>query len=215
MTAIRPAAEPIVGRHIRLDPLTAEDYPALWQAIGKPEVFAGGYGGGPAGLPADYDAFARWASTYLDTSRGNIPHAIRVVGGPDDGTVIGTSTLGDFDDTAEHAHIGWTAYDPRVWGTVVNPEAKLLLLGRAFDHGYGRVKIQADAVNARSRAAIAKLGAVYEGDVRRERRRADGTWRDTSVYSVLVDEWPAVRAGLEERVASWGDRPITLAAASR
>jgi hypothetical protein len=46
--------------------------------------------------------------------------------------------------------------------------------------------------------------------LRRHLRRPDGTWRDTAVYSVLVDEWPGVRAGLEARVDAWGDRPVEL-----
>jgi RimJ/RimL family protein N-acetyltransferase len=133
-----------------------------------------------------------------------------LVGGPDAGTLIGTSTLGDFDLLREHTHIGWTAYDPRVWGTAVNPEAKLLMLTLAFESGFGRVKIQADAINLRSRAAIAKLGAQFEGVTRRDLRRADGTWRDAAVYSVLIDEWPAVKAGLESRLEAFGTKPIIL-----
>ena len=92
----------------------------------------------------------------------------------------------------------------------MNPEAKLLMLGEAFDHGFGRVKLQADALNDRSRAAILKLGAKFEGIVRRDRLRADGTWRDTAVYSILIDEWPAVRAGLEARLAAFGDETPSL-----
>ena len=78
----------------------------------------------------------------------------------------------------------------------VNPECKLLLLGHAFDCGFGRVKIQTDAVNARSQAAIARLGATREGVCARHTRRADGTFRDSVVFSVLRDEWPSVRDGL-------------------
>jgi RimJ/RimL family protein N-acetyltransferase len=83
----------------------------------------------------------------------------------------------------------------------VNPEAKLLLLSHCFeDCGYGRVKIQTDLLNTRSQAAIAKLGAQREGVVRRDMKREDGTFRDTVVYSVLADEWPAVKAGLRARL---------------
>ncbi len=67
--------------------------------------------------------------------------------------------------------------------------------------GLGRVKIQTDILNARSLAAIAKLGAVREGIVRRDQPREDGSWRDTVMFSVLVDEWPAVKADLEARFA--------------
>jgi RimJ/RimL family protein N-acetyltransferase len=92
-------------------------------------------------------------------------------------------------------------YGSRWWGTAVNPESKLLLLEHAFDTcGFGRVKIQTDVINARSRAAILKLGATFEGITRRDVRRADGSWRDSAVHSILVDEWPTVRAGLRARL---------------
>ena len=123
-------------------------------AIGRPEVFAGGYGGGPAGFRASVDEFVPWAESYYGFDRADAtPYAIRISGGEHDGLLVGTSTIGDIELGNEAAHIGWTAYDPRVWGSAVNPEAKLLLLGRLFDSGFGRVKIQADAINDRSRAS--------------------------------------------------------------
>jgi RimJ/RimL family protein N-acetyltransferase len=116
------------------------------------------------------------------------------------GRIVGTSSLGDVDLANERVHLGWTAYSPEVWGTSVNPVCKLLLLGHAFDDcGFGRVKIQTDGINLRSQAAIAKLGATREGVLRRHTKRADGSFRDTVVFSVIRDEWPAVRAGLEAR----------------
>jgi len=209
VTATRPPLEPLLGGFVRLDPMTADDLPDLARVLRRPEVFAGGYGGGPAGLPGSDEEMRVWLADYYGPGARN-DYVVRIATGPDAGAVIGATTLGDLDEANEHAHLGWTAYAPEVWGTVVNPEAKLLLLGTAFGHGYGRVKIQADSVNARSRAAILKLGAVFEGVVRRDRLRPDGTWRDSAVYSILVDEWPAVRAGLEARIAAWGERPVTL-----
>jgi RimJ/RimL family protein N-acetyltransferase len=211
MPATRPSAAPIVGRTVTLAPMTAADVPALEIAIRRPEVFAGGFGGGPSGLPADAAAFAAFARASYTPEPDALPFAVRLRGGRHDGVVVGATKLGDLDLENESAHLGWTAYDPRVWGTAVNPETKLLVLGLAFDHGFGRVKLQADAVNMRSRAAIEKLGARFEGVLRRHKRRPDGTWRDTAVYSIVVDEWPDVRAGLEERLAAWGDRPVELA----
>ncbi|MDQ1697721.1 MAG: N-acetyltransferase, partial [Frankiaceae bacterium] len=80
-------------------------------------------------------------------------------------------------------------------------ECKLLLLTHAFeDCGFGRVKIQTDLVNTRSQAAIAKLGATREGVLRRHIKRADGSFRDTVVFAVTIDDWPVVRAGLEARL---------------
>jgi len=184
--------------------------PELYAAIGGPEVFAGGWGGGPAGHQSSEADFVDFARGYFAWQTGNV-YAIRVVGGPDDSALVGTSTLADFAEAKEHTHIGWTAYAPGVWGTAVNPEAKLLMLGEAFDAGFGRVKLQADALNDRSRGAILKLGATFEGIVRRDSLRADGSWRDTAVYSILIDEWPEVRAGLEARLAAFDGAPVTLA----
>lgn len=195
MPATRPPRRVIEGRFIRLAPLEEEHLPALFRAIGRPEVFAGGYGGGPAGYRATEEEFAAFARGYYAWLTGNV-YGVWLR----EGELVGTSTLGDFDEANEHAHIGWTAYSPEVWGSAVNPEAKLLLLSEAFDNGFNRVKLQADALNYRSRAAILKLGAQFEGVLRRMQPRADGSWRDTAVYSILGDEWPAVRAGLEARL---------------
>ena len=200
MSATRPERRVLEGRFLRLEPFAPDHLPGLWTALGHPEVFAGGYGGGPAGLPSDEAAFAEWALRSFPHEQG-ITYVARLTAGDGAGTIVGASSLADLDLENEHAHIGWTGWDPRVWAGAVNPEAKLLMLGTAFDHGFGRVKLQADERNARSRAAIQKLGATFEGITRRDRRRADGTWRGSAVYSILVEEWPEVRAGLEARLA--------------
>ena len=128
-------------------------------------------------------------------------YTVRLVTGDTAGRVVGTTSLGDVDLTHERVHLGWTAYAADVWSTVVNPECKLLLMQHAFEHcGFGRVKIQTDLINTRSQAAIAKLGATREGVLRRHMRRADGSWRDTVVFAVTIDDWPRVRAGLVARV---------------
>ena len=102
---------------------------------------------------------------------GRTAYAVRLV---DDGALVGTSSLLEAHMVNESIHLGSTLYGSRWWGTQVNPEAKLLLLAHCFDDcGYGRVKIQTDALNTRSQAAIAKLGARREGVMRR-RREARG-----------------------------------------
>jgi RimJ/RimL family protein N-acetyltransferase len=207
VTSTRPQPVPLIGDFIRLDPLTVDDLPALYRAIGHPVVFSWGYGGGLAAYRETEGEFVEWAKGHYRFDSG-IPYAVRLIGGPHDGELVGTSTLADFDLAREAAHIGWTAYDPRVWGTAVNAEAKLLLLDHAFASGFGRIKIQTDVLNARSRAAIAGIGATFEGILRRDQPRADGTWRDTAVFSVLAEEWPKVRASLQERLAHSAGRPV-------
>jgi len=210
-SATRPAPTVLTGGRVRLEPLgSAPDHvDGLVAALVHAEVFAGGFGGGPAGRPADADAH-EWARTY-----GAGPDArrfvVRLVGGEHDGLVVGGTTLGDLDEGAGTAHVGWTGYDPRVWGTAVNPECKLLVLGHAFAHGYVRVRIQADAANARSRGAIERLGAELEAVHVGARVRADGTVADTAVYWVTAERWPHVRAGLEARLAA-APGPVALRA---
>ncbi|MDN4616259.1 GNAT family protein [Leifsonia sp. F6_8S_P_1B] len=198
MTASRPDPAAVLdGRLVRLRALTLDDLPDLFDAIGRPEVFAGGWGGGPAAYRDTYEEWRDFILGYLAWGSGNVTAVCL----RDGDRLVGTTTLGDFDLVNGSAHIGWTAYAPEVWGTSVNAETKRLLLGTAFDHGFERVKLQADVLNERSRAAILRLGATFEGVLRHTQPRADGSWRDTAVYSVLREEWPRVRDGLDARLA--------------
>ncbi|MGJ6981237.1 GNAT family N-acetyltransferase [Aestuariimicrobium soli] len=198
-----PPAVALVGPHVTLEPLgpdsSSEVMDELVAAIGRPETFAAGWGGGPAAWTDDPAALAALLAGYLPGLRSSgLTYLVRW-----DGRCVGTTSVGEFEPAKERCHLGWTAYAPQAWGTVVNPEAKLLLLGHLFDHGWGRVRIQADSINERSRRAIAGIGATFEGITRRDQRRADGSWRDAAVFSVIVDEWPAVRSRLRARVDGW------------
>jgi RimJ/RimL family protein N-acetyltransferase len=205
-----PLPTTLAGRFVTLEPLRADLLPALFHALRHTEVYAGGWGGGPAARPATEQDFLGLAGRFLRWDDGRV-FAVSLASGPDAGAVVGTTTLADFEPAREAVHLGWTAYDPQVWGSVVNPECKLLLLGHCFDHGFGRVKIQTDVLNTRSREAILRLGATFEGVTRRDARRADGTWRDAAVHSVVVDDWPRVRQGLLERLST--AVPATLSGA--
>lgn len=193
--------------------MTADDAPGLFEALDDARVWAANYGGGPAGRPRSLEAMRSWIAPSVAAREGGVAargasyrvaYTVRLAADSDlgaPGAVVGTTSLGDVDLVNERAHLGWTAYGPRWWATAVNPECKLLLLGHAFDDcGLGRVKIQTDLVNERSQAAIARLGATREGVLRRHLKRADGTFRDTVVFSVLRDEWPSVREGLLRRL---------------
>lgn len=195
-----PASARLIGHVVRLDRADPGDADALFTALDDDRVYAGAYHGGAR--PAAAAEVVGWITAAAQAGRAMF--TVRLVAdsplGPA-GTVVGTSSLGDADVGHGRIHLGWTAYTPAVWGTAVNPECKLLLLGHAFeDGGFERVKIQTDAINTRSQAAIAKLGAVREGVLRHHQRRADGSWRDTVVFSILAAEWPAVREGLLRRV---------------
>ena len=153
----------------------------------------------------DDDAMRRWYELVL--SREWHPWTVRLradVGERQAGTIVGWSSFLEIAPGDARLEIGNTAYDPGVWGTQVNPEAKLLLLGYAFDDlGMGRVQLKTDIRNARSQRAIARLGAQFEGVLRRYQRRMDGTVRDTVLFSVLAEEWPTVQAGLVDRLARY------------
>ncbi|WP_328519478.1 GNAT family N-acetyltransferase [Kribbella sp. NBC_00359] len=190
---VAPDGRSLVGGVVRLDRLRDSDIEELYAAIGNEEVYAGGFGGGRA--PESVEAMR---AGWIPAAAKRFAYAVRLVA---DGTVVGTSSLGDVDLVNESIHLGWTGYAPAVWGTAVNPATKLLLLQHAFeDCGFGRVKIQTGSKNTRSQAAIAKLGATREGVLRRHKRLADGSFRDTVVFSILADEWPEVRKGLEARI---------------
>ncbi len=117
-----------------------------------------------------------------------------------DGECVGISTYYTIEPHAAAVEIGGTYYRPDVRGGVVNPAAKYLLIGHAFACGARRVAFRVDAINARSRAAVLKLGAVQEGILRQSGVTWTGRVRDAVIFSILRDEWPAVEAGLLERL---------------
>lgn len=99
--------------------------------------------------------------------------------------------------------IGTSFLRPDVRGGPINPEAKLLMLEHAFTSGAERVQFRVDTRNRRSQAAVAKLGAVREGVLRRDRLTWTGYVRDTVYFSILREEWPAVKLRLEQRLAQF------------
>lgn len=184
--------------------MTQSDAAGLFPVYADPRCYEQGYlMSQPHRSVADTEALV--ATSVAARGAGRTAYTVRLVADSvlgSSGTVVGSSSLGDVDVVRQHVHLGWTMYGSRWWGTAVNPETKFLLLAHAFETcGFGRVKIQTDVVNARSRAAILKLGASFEGVTRRDSRRADGSWRDSAVHSILIDEWPAVRARLLDRLA--------------
>jgi RimJ/RimL family protein N-acetyltransferase len=118
------------------------------------------------------------------------------------GRAVGSTRFGDIAPEHGRVEIGWTWIAPSHQRTALNTEAKLLQLTYAFDQlGATRVALKTDGRNLRSQAAIERLGGVREGALRRHMRMPDGFMRDTVYYSIIEDEWPAVRARLEERLA--------------
>ncbi|MDH4334816.1 MAG: GNAT family N-acetyltransferase [Chloroflexota bacterium] len=117
------------------------------------------------------------------------------------GRAVGSSRFGDIAPEHGRVEIGWTWIAPSHQRTAMNTEAKLLQLSYAFDElGATRVALKTDGRNDRSQAAIERLGAVREGVLRRHLRLPDGFVRDTVYFSILAEEWPTVKARLEQRL---------------
>src|SRR5215212_5065700 len=118
-----------------------------------------------------------------------------------DGLAVGSTRFFELRERDRSVEIGWTWLSPAAWGTGANVEAKLLMLGRAFDEaGCIRVELKTDARNERSRAAMTALPAQFEGIHRQHRVLLDDSYRDSAWYSVIDREWPDVRANLERRL---------------
>jgi len=127
------------------------------------------------------------------------PFAVRRL---DTGRVIGTTTFCNIDQPNRHVEIGYTWIGVEAQRTFVNTASKLLLIGHAFDTCDAiAVEFRTHWHNRQSRAAIARLGAKQDGVLRNARLGPDGSLRDTVVFSILPHEWPAVRLGLQERLA--------------
>jgi len=118
------------------------------------------------------------------------------------GRVAGCTRFGTLEPTHRRVEIGWTMVGREFQRTHVNTEAKYLMLRHAFETlSCVRVEFRAHALNEKSRRAMERIGASYEGMLRRHMLREHGDWRDTVYYSVLDSEWPAVREKLEPMMA--------------
>lgn len=115
------------------------------------------------------------------------------------GEVVGTSSFTVADGPNRVVEIGGTYFHPSARGTGVNGRIKRLMIGAVFAHGARRLEFRVDGINHRSRAAVEKLGAHLDGILRSNRTTWTGRVRDTCVYSVLADEWPAVEERLTAR----------------
>jgi RimJ/RimL family protein N-acetyltransferase len=139
-----------------------------------------------------------WERMYAKPAADWMPFAVMA-----QGRCRGTSSYLAIDRANDTLEIGATYYGPELRGGPVNPAAKRLLMAHAFESGARRVQYKVDAINARSRAAVLKLGATQEGILRQDRVTWTGRVRDTVVFSILADEWPAVRDRLDARLAAF------------
>jgi RimJ/RimL family protein N-acetyltransferase len=191
----------IEGHHVRLEPYT--------DALREPVRAAldcdaeGWHLFAINGQGADFDGW--WDILNAQVAHGDwIAYAIRQRATD---AIVGTTSFLNIKRSRQCVEIGATFLHPDVRSTLVNAEAKYLMLQHAFACGARRVELLTDARNLRSQAAIAKLGAVREGVLRRERVTWTGYVRDSVLFAVTDLDWPDVRGRLQERLGG-GREPV-------
>lgn len=184
----------LTGRWVRLEPLAEEHRDGLYAASDDDRVWAFLPAGGRG---PEFDRAFDDALAMRETGK-RLPYAVRLL---TTNELIGATAYIDPLPAHKRVEIGWTWYRPDQWATAVNPECKLLLLSHAFDTlSLNRVSFHVDALNVRSQAAVAKLGATREGVLRCHAVVRGGRIRDTVVFSIVAGEWPHVKAGLLARL---------------
>jgi RimJ/RimL family protein N-acetyltransferase len=190
----------LTGTHVVLEPLSHDHHDGLVDATRDGELWKLWYTTvpSPEGMRAEIDR-----RLGLQAEGSMLPFTTRLVdretGEP--GRIIGMTTYMDIDHTTPRLEIGYTWNAASSHGTGTNPDSKLLLLEHAFETvGCVAVEFRTNWMNQQSREAIARLGAKQDGVLRSHTRTADGTLRDTVVFSIVQSEWPSVRAGLRRRV---------------
>jgi RimJ/RimL family protein N-acetyltransferase len=182
------------GRFVRLEPLEERHREPVRPAAQHPEIFT-----------VTTSALGPLYDPYIDNAlrRSAAGHEMAfVVWHKAQQSPVGMTRYLNIEEAHRKLEIGSTWYEPSVWAGAVNPECKLLLMRHAFEGlKFNRVEYKTDLRNGRSRAAILKLGARQEGILRKHMVMADGHVRDSVYFSVIDEEWPAVKAGLERRLA--------------
>jgi RimJ/RimL family protein N-acetyltransferase len=185
------SAVTLAGRHVRLSPLAHAHHDGLVAAARDGALWNLWYTGvpSPETMAAEIDR-----RLGLAASGDMVPFTVFDAQG---GGIAGMTTYMNIDRVHRRVEIGSTWYAGRVQRTALNTEAKLLLLGHAFDElGCIAVEFRTHFFNHQSRRAIERLGAKLDGILRCHQRARDGSLRDTCVYSIIAPEWPAVRAHL-------------------
>jgi N-acetyltransferase len=179
------------GRAVRLEPLSLDYLDALTAAGSDPAIFHFVTGCGPT--REEMHTFIA-SALELQHAGSALPFVTIDVAS---GRPIGSTRFGNIVPEHKRVEIGWTWIAPAFQRTGINTEAKYLMLRYAFEQlKCNRVEFKTNALNARSRAAILRIGAKEEGTLRAHMLNADGTARDSVYFSVIAPEWPEVSARL-------------------
>ncbi|MTI42098.1 RimJ/RimL family protein N-acetyltransferase [Roseibium hamelinense] len=186
-----PAPITLSGTHVQLEPLSQTHAADLSEASADGNLSALWYTSvpSPEGVPAEIDR-----RLDLQSKGSMLPFAVI---DPVAGSAVGMTTYMNVDAANKRLEIGSTWYRSSVQRTQLNTEAKLLLLGHAFETlDCIAVEFRTHFLNRQSRAAIERLGAKLDGILRSHQTMPNGSLRDTAVYSIIACEWPAVKSGL-------------------
>jgi len=178
---------------VRLEPLTQDHAPGIAEAVKDGELWNLWF----TQIPDPNSVPAYIEKALEEQRRGTmLPWAVK-----SGSRVIGCTRYHDIMAEVDRVEIGYTWYIASLQRTRINTVCKLLLLSHAFDTlGCGVVGLRTDGFNVRSQRAIEGLGAKKDGVLRHHRRRANGTFGETVMYSILASEWPSVKANLEFRL---------------
>jgi RimJ/RimL family protein N-acetyltransferase len=187
----------VIGTVVRLDPLVPADVPELAEATADGRLWESMVTVIPP--PQGMSAFIGQRLAHVAAGSWEAFTVRRL----SDGRVVGLTNYLNIDAANRRREIGGTWYAASAQRTAVNTEAKLLLLDHAFGPlGCIAVELRTHARNVASRAAIERLGAHQDGILRHHMIMADGSLRDTVVYSILAGEWPVLRERLVSRLAT-------------
>jgi RimJ/RimL family protein N-acetyltransferase len=188
-------APTLEGRIVRLEPLEPGHADGLWEASRDPRTWRWL----SILQPTTRDSFDAWIETAVAARDAGVEIPLVTLHGKQ---VVGSTRFLALRPEHRSVEIGWTWLHPSAWGTGANVEAKLLMLGHAFETwGCRRVELKTDAHNDRSRGAMEAMGATFEGIHRHHMLVRGGENRDSAWYSVTDDDWPGVREGLAARLA--------------
>jgi RimJ/RimL family protein N-acetyltransferase len=195
-----PQPVTLVGPQVRLEPLTAAHAPGLVAAL-TPDLSIWQWlpVEPPVTVPAMEDLIA--GALAAQAAGTQIPFATIAL---PSGAVAGSTRYLNISRHDHGLEIGWTWLGTPWQRTAINTEAKYLLLRHAFEAlGAARVQLKTDLRNLQSQTAIARLGAVREGVLRKYQMVRDDFIRDTVMFSIIDSEWPGVKAGLEAKMAAY------------
>jgi len=196
---IEPHPVTLEGRHVRLEPLSLAHHDRLCAVGLDGELWRGAQTS--LATPTDMRAYIETALTWQAQGTA-LPFAIIA---RTTGQVVGSTRYANIARADGRLEIGWTWLARSAQRTPVNTDTKYLLLRHAFEVlGCIRVEFKTDVLNERSRAALLRIGAKQEGVLRSHMITASGRVRDSVYFSILAAEWPAVKVGLEQKLA----RPV-------